>query len=229
MTRTRRPLLTSIAALGGVITLASTTGVFAVFTDRATTGTNTFATKGLPKSAELKIATGTITVTDTGSWTVGCGTYADDLSTGLVTMSDAAPGDGFATDFVCVKNAGSQTVDVTTSTIDVTDLDTDCTGDEAAVDATCGVDAVGSPQAGELSPLIKVSMVTASCTDANQGGSLIGVVSSLSDVPVRSLAPGEEVCVKYGVDYNPTEAQAEVAQSDTATWRFAFDATVPTT
>jgi predicted ribosomally synthesized peptide with SipW-like signal peptide len=48
MNRPRRPLLTSVAALGGVITLASTTGVFAVFTDRATTGTNTFATKGLP-------------------------------------------------------------------------------------------------------------------------------------------------------------------------------------
>ena len=226
----RRPLLASIAALGGVITLASTTGVFAVFTDRATTGTNSFATKGLPHAADLQIANGTIVIDDTtGIWNVDCGTYSENLATGLVTMSNAVPGDGFGTDFVCVKNVGSQTVDVTTSAIDVTDEDTDCTGDEAAVDTTCGVDtnAVGQPpQAGELSPRIHIGMVVAPCDDANQGGSGIGTLDNINGATVATLAPGQAKCVKYNVDYIATEAQAQVAQSDTATWKFAFDGTV---
>jgi predicted ribosomally synthesized peptide with SipW-like signal peptide len=225
----RRPLLTTIAALGGVITLAGTTGVFAVFTDRATTGTNSFATKGLSHAADLKIAAGTITVGET-AWTVDCGTYVDDLETGLITMTDASPTDGFSTDYVCVKNAGSQTVDVTSSAIDVTDLDTGCTGDEAAVDTTCGVDETTlAPQAGELSPLLTVGMVKADCNDANQGGSGVGTVASMSGATVATLAPGEVKCVKYSVDYVATQAEAQTAQSDTVTWRFAFDGTVPTT
>ena len=223
----RRPLLATVIALGGVITLAGTTGVFAVFTDRATTGTNTFATKDLPRAAELKIATGPIAVGET--WTVDCGTYADDLETGLVTLTDATPGGGFATDFVCVKNAGSQTVDVTTSAIEVSDLDTGCTGDEGVVDATCGEDTNDVEQTGELSPLVDVAMHVADCQDANQPGSVIGTLANLSDAPVTSLSPGETICVKYSVDYNPTEAEANTAQSDTVTWRFAFDGTVPTT
>ena len=233
MNRPRRPLLTSIAALGGVITLASTTGVFAVFTDRATTGTNTFATKGLPRAADLQIANGTIVIDDTtGIWNVDCGTYSDNLSTGLVTMSNAVPNDSFATDFVCVKNAGSQTVDVTGSAIDITDEDTDCTGDEAAVDTTCGV-ATGQPdgspgQAGELSPLLKVTEIHADCSDANQGGVLLGTLPNAT-AGIATLTPGETVCVRYSIDYNPSEADAQIAQSDTATWKFAFDGTVPAT
>ena len=233
MNRPRRPLLTSIAALGSVITLASTTGVFAVFTDRATTGTNTFATKGLPRAADLQLADGTISVDETTNvWTVSCGTYSDNLSTSLVTLSNAVPNDSFATDFVCVKNAGSQTVNVAASTIDVTDEDTDCTGDEAVVDTTCGVatgQPAGSPgQEGELSPLLKVTAFHADCSDANQGGVLIGTVPNAA-VGVASLAPGDSVCVRFSIDYSPTEAEAQIAQSDTATWRFAFDGTVPTT
>lgn len=235
MNGTRRAMLTSIAALGGVITLASTTGVFAVFSDRATTGTNTFATKGLPRAADLQIANGAITINDnSGNWVIDCDPWSDDLSTGLVTLSNAAPGDGFGTDYVCVRNVGSQTVDVTTSAIDIADQDTDCTGDEAAVDTTCGLDPnqpAGSfvPQAGELSPLLHVSLVVAPCDDANRGGSVIGTLPNFSDATVATLAPGQAECVKYSVDYNPTEAEAQVAQSDTATWRFAFDGTVPTT
>lgn len=225
----RRPLLTTIAALGGVITLAGTTGVFADFTDRATTGQNSFATKGLPHAADLVIAPGTVTVGET-AWTVDCGTYVDDLATGLVTMSNAVPGDGFATDFVCVKNAGSQTVDVTSSAIDVIDQDTGCTGDEGAVDTTCGVDQTTSlPQSGELSPLLRVALVKADCNDANQGGSVVGTVADTTDATVATLAPGEVKCVKFSVDYAANQVQAQTAQSDSATWRFAFDGTVPTT
>jgi len=228
MNRPRRPLLTSIAALGGVITLASTTGVFATFSDRSTTGTNTFATKDLPRAAALQIATGSAT---TGSiWSISCGTYSDDLQTGLITLSDVTPNQATDSGFVCLKNAGSATVDLTTSVIDVTDLDTDCTGDEATVDSTCGIDeTIQAPQAGELSPLITLTMTAADCSDVNQGGRGLGALPDVTDVSVASMAPGDVLCVGFTSRYFPTDAQAQAAQSDTATWRFAFDGTVPTT
>jgi len=228
MNGTRRALLTSIAALGGVITLASTTGVFAVFTDRATTGTNTFATKDLPRAADLLIADAT-----GGISAVTCGTYSDNLQTGVISSIDVLPNEPKDSDFVCLKNAGSATVDVTTSAIDLTDEDTDCTGDEAAVDTTCGV-ATGQPdgspgQAGELSPLITFSLLTASCDDVNQGSRGIGALPDLTDISVAQMAPGAVLCVQFTARYQPTDAEAQIAQSDRATWRFAFDGTVPTT
>jgi hypothetical protein len=88
----------------------------------------------------------------------------------------------------------------------------------------------GTPlQEGELSPLIHIGLVVAPCDDANQGGAGIGTLPDVSDVTVATLAPGASKCVKYDVTYTATEAEAQVAQSDTATWKFAFDGTVPTT
>ncbi len=228
MNRPRRPLLTSIAALGAVITLASTTGVFAVFSDSATTGTNTFATKDLPRAAELQIATGSAA---TGSsWSIACGTYTDDLQTGLISLSNVTPNQAADSGFVCLKNAGSATVDLTTSVIDLTDLDTDCTGDEGGVDSTCGIDeTLQAPQAGELSPLITLTMTIADCSDVNQAGRGLGALPDVSGASVASMAPGDVLCVGFTSRYFPTDAQAQAAQSDTATWRFAFDDIVPTT
>jgi len=226
MNRTRRPLVAAIVALGGVITLAGTTGVFAVFTDRATTGTNTIASKQLPRAAELQIAAGS----QGTNWSVSCGTYSDDLVTGVLSMSDVTPNTTGDSDFVCLKNAGSATVDLTTSAIDLTDLDTDCTGDEGTVDTTCGVDETTSePQAGELSPLITLSLTVADCSDVNQGSRGLGALPDVTSVSVTTMAPGDVLCVGFTSRYLPTDAQAQTAQSDTVTWRFAFDGTVPTT
>ena len=226
MDTTRRPLVAAIVALGGVITLAGTTGVFAVFTDRATTGTNTIASKDLPRAAELQIA-----ATSAGAaWSVNCDTYSDDLQTGLITMSDLTPNGVGDSDFVCVKNAGSATVDLTTSAIDLTDLDTDCTGDEAVVDTACGVDQTTlAEQAGELSPLITLSMRVADCSDVNQSSRGLGALPDVTDVSVATMAPRDVLCIGFTSRYLPTDAQAQAAQSDTVTWRFAFDGTVPTT
>jgi predicted ribosomally synthesized peptide with SipW-like signal peptide len=226
MNTTRRPLVAAVVALGGVITLAGTTGVFAVFTDRATTGTNTFATKDLPRAADLEIAAGTAGA----AWSINCGTYSDDLQTGLISVSDASTNQATDSTVVCLKNAGSATVDVATSVIDLSDEDTDCTGDEAVVDATCGPDQTTAAfQAGEISPLITLSLMVADCSDTNQGSRGAGGLPDVTDVSVATMAPDEVLCVRFTTRYQPTDAQAQAAQSDTATWRFAFDGTVPTT
>jgi hypothetical protein len=42
--------------------------------------------------------------------------------------------------------------------------------------------------------------------------------------PTPEVAPGEIVCLEVGLGYAPSALDAQLAQSDTATWRFKFDA-----
>src|SRR5919112_3164479 len=128
----RRPLLGSLMVLGLVTTAVGGMGVFAPFTDRATTGLNTVSSGERPKAADLKLAFPVAGYTDCAT-----ATYGDNLTTAGIVASNVQPGynDGR---FFCVKNAGSASLTVSASVIDVTDVDNACTGDEAAVDTTCG-------------------------------------------------------------------------------------------
>src|SRR3954471_5430377 len=49
----RRPALVTIIVLGSVVTLVGATGIYAEFTDRATTGTNTATSGERPRAADL--------------------------------------------------------------------------------------------------------------------------------------------------------------------------------
>jgi hypothetical protein len=217
-----RPVLASIVALGGVLTLAGTTGVFATFTDHATTGTNSVTSKALPKAADVQLAIGT--PQGDGS-VISCGTYSDDLETPVMTVTNAEAGGAFGSTFVCIKNAGSQSIEVTTSTLGLTDEDVDCTGDENQVDETCGLDVNDVPQAGELSPLLNVRVTTAPCISANDFFQYPPVaLPSLSDLDIGGLAPNAVMCANFGLFYDATESQALTAQSDTVTWQYALDA-----
>ena len=62
--------------LGMLVTLLGGTGIFATFTDRATTGTSTITSGERPKAADLQIAAAN---PDTSTGVFNCGTYADDL------------------------------------------------------------------------------------------------------------------------------------------------------
>jgi hypothetical protein len=128
-------------------------------------------------------------------------------------------------------------VDVSSIAIDITDLDVDCTGDEAAFgDTTCGEDqTTHQPQAGELSPNLVIETDLYNCLT---GSGLLtpGVPdfsSSLADLgttptALTNLAPNASVCLRERVFWRPATADAgQVSQSDEATWKFAFDGTVP--
>jgi predicted ribosomally synthesized peptide with SipW-like signal peptide len=212
--------MTTIMALGCVVSLAGVTGVFAAFTDRATTGVNTFETAELARAADLKLSTGD-PVLEGG---FACGAFEDDLDTGVMTVGDNLPTYSRDSDFVCLHNAGSGTVDITTSVIDVIDFEEECSGDEGAVDPSCGDDLPG-----ELSERLNVAQSRLSCADQSFL-SLAGPVSfdSMVGTPLASfsLAPGETACLLFHVSYDPADLdQATVSQSDAVTWRFAFDGT----
>src|SRR5690242_14164791 len=133
--RSRRAVLLTIMALGAVVSLTAVNGIFAIFTDRATTGENSASSRAEARSADLQIASASF---DSTTYDITCGAYAEDLVTGIITVSDLTPGGSdFGVGNLCLKNVGSRSLDVSTSAIDLVDSDHACTGDEASLDATC--------------------------------------------------------------------------------------------
>jgi hypothetical protein len=235
---TTRPMLRALMVLGVIVTLVSGTGLFAVFSDRATTGQNDVSSGELPNAADLQIATASIGDANVdGLPDVVCDTFTEDLVTGLFSLSDLQPGysssDAEAAT-MCLRNVGSSILNLSASAIDLTDADISCTGDEAASgDLTCGPDATMISQAGELSPLITVNFAGVDCADATVLFDHVGNLADLAITPmaidahpnVIELAPGDTACysVRLGYPIPASGTDVQLAQSDQVQWRFAFD------
>jgi hypothetical protein len=238
-----RHSLRIVIVLGVLITLVGGTGIFATFSDRATTGQSDIVSGALGKAADLMIADGQ-PLDPMNSGPIGCGGFTDDLVTPLFVYTSQLGSQ--AEHFFCLQNQGSSAVDLSLTAIDITDLDVDCTGDEATFgDNTCGIAVAGAPngglpQQGELSPNLTIETDLYDCMT---GAGLLtpGVPdfsSSLADLGttpeallpatgITNLTPGSEVCVRLRVSWSATGDAAQISQSDEATWKFAFDASVP--
>lgn len=212
--------------LGVLISLVGGTGIFAVFSDRATTAANDVTSSALGKAADIQIAIDPTPHDPQSSPPFACGTYTEDLATGLFSFTTNLANGNDAN--VCIRNTGTADVDLTMTAIDLSDTDVDCTGDEAAFgDTTCGNNDVG-----ELAPFISVAAVVYECVG---GGSLSGLggqttldALASSTLALGSIPAGQERCIVVRVGGSATGADAQLAQSDRAEWRFAFDGTVPT-
>ena len=228
-----RQTLRITIVLGMLVTLLGGTGIFATFSDRATTGQSDVTSGTLGKAADLKLAAAQ-PQDPMNSGPFICDPYADDLVTPVFTFT-ATQGNGNER-FFCLENAGSSPVDVSLSAIDLTDVDVDCTGDESAFgDTTCGAVAGQGPQPGELSPNLVIETDLYDCM-TGAGIMTPGVPdfsASLSDLgttptALHSLAAGAQICLRERVFWRPaTPEAAQVSQSDEATWKFAYDGVVP--
>jgi hypothetical protein len=207
----RRPAM-AVMALGAVVTLLGGTGIFAAFSDRAKTGTSSVESGALPHAADLQI----------GSYSSGtCGDFVEDLTTDLLFATDVQEGYGVSIP-LCLKSVGSADVTLSMTVIDLTDSETGCTGDEGeAGDTTCG------SGVGELSSALSVGVFRFDCgtgsgTTADRDWLN---ASTTKNFALGPLQPGEVACVAADVAYgrNVPELTQQVAQSDRATWRFAFD------
>ena len=215
----RRSFLLTISALGVLVCLLSSTGLFAALTDVARTGTNTATSDGLAPSADLQLATAGFQV----GVGVTCGTFSDDLATPLTVLTGLEPGEGGSSPF-CIRNVGSQSVSVSATVGELIDLDTSCTGDEGDYgDTTCGGD-----QAGELSSVIRLFYSEATCLTDPPSVTILGNIGMAANagtpLPLFTLSPNQTRCVAVDAEYEfgyPVEA-VQRAQSDSVTWRYVF-------
>lgn len=217
----RRSVLLTMAALGAVISLVGGTSLFAALTDTAQTGTNSAQSAAMAASADIQLATGSF-----NAGKIDCGTFSEDLTSGLITVSDVGPGYFGSFAYFCVKNVGSQDISLSALAAELTDRDTACTGDEVEYDATtCGGDA-----AGELSSVLKVNYSTVNCdTASGSGASPLLANNATTAHGLGTLAVNTTACFSTGLLYQSSTdtVAAQRAQSDTVTWRYKFSAAVP--
>ena len=218
----RNTYLIAIMAMGAIVTAVGGTGIFAVFTDRATTSTNTVESGTRPKAADIQLAVG---IPSPGN-AFGCSTFEENLTTQLWSEGNLQPGDA-REKYICVKNNGAASVNIAMSVSDLVSIETQCSGDEASVDLTCG-----SPGAGELESVLQVKVQGYDCGDSTPTGPIgptafNGMVSTPFAVTPDPLPSGAVGCAGLIVIYDSStpEATIQAVQSDQVSWKFAFDAT----
>jgi hypothetical protein len=219
----RRSLTLSVIVLGLVLTLVGGTGLFAAFTDTASTGTNSLTSGVRPRAADIQIVWPALNTADCAQ----PGNYVENSTTPGHTASDVQPGfvdkQGF-----CVRNVGVGVSGIAFRVIDRVETDIACTGDEAAAgDATCGGD-----QPGELGSVLAVNVSKFNCLTGdlllNTGNGPLGNDPNTSQ-PEWTLGPSETWCGEVMVWYldGTTLTDGLRAQSDRVTWKYQFVATVP--
>jgi predicted ribosomally synthesized peptide with SipW-like signal peptide len=214
-----RQWLVSVMVLGLIVTAVGGTGVFAPFTDRATTGTNSVTSAERATAADLTLAYSPL---DPESCATA--TYEDDATSPLVSVADLQVGENRGAYF-CLRNVGSGTLSVTVSPIDVVESDVLCTNDEAAAgDTSCGGDAEG-----ELGDVLEVTFSTiVDCDGGNLASPDPGsFIAGTPVISLGSLGPGETLCgfVRLRVPPETSDIDAILSQTDRVTWKFAFDGT----
>jgi hypothetical protein len=208
-------VLLTLAAVGGVIVLLGSTGLFAALSDTARSGTNYVDSGALSPSADLQIAAAQIE----GSG-IACGEFGENLESGVYSVVSAPGADG-PIYFYCLRNIGSQTVDLSVAAENLTDFEMDCTGDEAEYDSDCG----SGTGPGELSVFVNVSHQRLNCELGTVTADSVTLLRDtvLTPVSLGTLGPNEMSC--FGVviyQSSATDAQRQAAQSDRLLWQFAW-------
>jgi predicted ribosomally synthesized peptide with SipW-like signal peptide len=215
--------LIRVMAVGAVITLAGGSGIYALFSDRAMTGSNSVTTGDVPTpppgDTHLQIAN-----TSSGDYPLGCGTFSDDLATGLFTIADLTAS-SYPYSLICLKNAGTTTMATVSMTVeDLVETETGCsTGEVAAGDATCGNDLEGELSSGLVAFLNRPACSTGSTSGPAGYLDLATLQWSAIILPGSALAPGDIACVYVGVTWTGDATTLQLTQTDQLTWRFAFD------
>jgi hypothetical protein len=211
---TKRSALVTAAVLGGLVCLIGGTGLFAALQDSARSGTNSAESDAMAGSADIQVSTATA-ISGTG---VACGTFSEDLTSPLHTVTGVTPDFNSDAAFYCVRNVGSQQVTLSALSDELTDVDYACTGDEALH----GDDTCGSGGAGELSSVLRVGYLGVDCATANATTAGLPLLSDNAVTPVAhgTIAAGETRCFRSDVEYVGNAPDVvQRAQSDRATWR----------
>jgi len=220
----RNTYLWSVIVVGAIVTAVGGTGIFAVFTDRATQVLpNTVESGAEPKAADIQIA---IFGEVAGEL---CGPFQENLATPLFNVVNVRPGNTHQ-NTVCLRNNGSANVSLTASVLDLTQSDPQCTGDEQAIDPQCGQPGSGQ---GQLADALQIDFQETDClAGAPVGSEQSYGLAALASTPgavgsATGLLAATTTCLRITVRYPSTSPvnTVQAAQSDQVSWRFAFDAT----
>ena len=213
----QKRLLASLMVLGLVTTVLGGFGVFAAFTDTATTGTNSITSGERARVADLQIAIDGVL----NAASCAGATYVDDTTTPFFNLTDYVGGNRLT--YFCLRNVGTGQLSVISRIQDLTQTDLGCTGDEAAVDLSCG-----NNGAGELGFALEIDYDRIlDCDDGNlsspTGPRLYPPLANSWGV----ISANEVVCgfIRIRFAEDATEDELQAAQSDQVTWRFDFEAT----
>jgi len=219
----RRSSLLTLTALGALICLLGGSGLFAALTDTAQSGTNSVDSAALAASADIQVARAFIPGVTPPNW--GCNSFSEELGSAFFTAANVTPGYATADQPFCVRNVGSQPVTLSALATELVDVDTACTGDEAAFEDTCGGD-----KAGELSAVLRITYaVIGNCVDGSGGSGPQAMAladNATAPADLGALAVGQTRCYRVSLAY-PTTTPADAvqrAQSDRSTWRITFAA-----
>ena len=208
--RGRRPVLIALTALGAALGLLGMAGVFAVASDRGTTGTNSYETAGFDE-VDVQLAT-----YDAG--TQSCGSFTDDLQSPVMSAVDDGSFSAHAASF-CLRNAGQRPAALTVSAIDILDVDFDCTAFEAELDSTCGSDAAGELAAHAL-------FIFQDCEQSDLSAATLDDYA-MQPHSLGTLDPNVYRCLTVRTSGETfDDGTRRVTQSDRVSWRFAFDGTL---
>ena len=148
----------------------------------------------------------------------GCSPNADELPV-MVSAADLQPDASTEPVTVCARSKGATDMRLTLALTEVEETELACTGDEAAVDTTCG-----GGQAGELGAHLVVAVaVQPRCR--GPFGSTATVAFRGGPTVVTPVMKNNQVdCVRLSLAYRPQSAEAAAsAQTDRVRWRYAFD------
>ena len=150
-----------------------------------------------------------------------CRPDGDELPT-MVSEAALQPGDSTAPVTVCARSKGGADTRLSLAVTEVTETDLACTGDEAAVDTTCG-----GGQPGELADQLVVSVATQPKCKGRYGPARtldFSELATTATVVAPVMKHNQVDCITLAIAYpSPSAEAAALAQSDRVRWRYAFD------
>jgi hypothetical protein len=211
-----------VAAL--VLSVAAVAGAVATFTEIAEHGRNAFTTEARAQPVDLRINR---RITPSNP----CQDMVENVTSDVIVVDNVSLDEtsGGLTPFTafCVENLGKAGTDVVLTATKVTDQETDCTGVEGSVDATCG-----RAQPGELSGAVVVELVAVPlpyCSAPPNGleYSMAHLAATGVKFHLGSVTESNHVnkrCVIYRLRRTGGEYEAQAAQSDRLTFSFRLTA-----
>jgi hypothetical protein len=209
--------------------------VFALGSDRATTGPNDARSGDIPAEVDLQLAS----ATQAADGSYACGTdWADDLSTGVITSdgldlyhqlpaedddggssepSAPEPVIGLDRGTVCIRNLGTAGAEISAWVIDIVETELGCSPSEDAVDPSCG--SGPGDLASDLYTGVAARGPDGDCTAFDGQGTLRSMSGDGGGIRVAYLPAGGSMVLCPSVRWVETLG----SQSDQVTWTYRFD------